>query len=256
VPFNVDTTPPAVTSITLSQPSGYVAQGAPLTATVVCTDPTSHAVFSGIGQCGSQGSPQAFVGNQQTVTTTAISLSTSTLGTNTFTAIAKDVAGNSSPTASVTYQVVGTDNLAVLMLGNLVVKTGGTITYDIIVANGGPNASSLTKVTDSLPAGTSFVSAGYAIDSVTVSGGQITKWSITPPTMSCGNSPGSWQGSCSIGNLPAWTGKNPVAAVVQITVKVTAGAGTTIKNNAAVSSVNSNSDVKYNTSAWATLVTK
>jgi len=256
VPFNVDTTPPAVTSITLSQPSGYVAQGAPLTATVVCTDPTSHTVFSGIGQCGSQGSPQAFVGNQQTVSTTPISLSTSTLGTNTFTAIAQDVAGNSS-TASVTYQVVGTDDLAVLMLGNLTVKTGGTITYDIIVANGGPNASSLTKVTDSLPAGTTFVSAGYAIDSVTVSGGQITRWSITPPTMSCGNSPANtWQGSCSIGTLPAWTSKNPVAAVVQITVKVTASAGAVIKNNAAVSSVNSDSDVKYTTSAWSTLVTK
>jgi uncharacterized repeat protein (TIGR01451 family) len=256
VPFNVDTTPPAVTSITLSQPSGYVDQGAPLTATVVCTDPTSHTVFSGIGQCGSQGSPQAFVGNQQTVSTTPISLSTSTLGINTFTAIAQDVAGNSS-TASVTYQVVGTDDLAVLMLGNLTVKTGGTITYDIIVANGGPNASSLTKVTDSLPAGTTFVSAGYAIDSVTVSGGQITRWSITPPTMSCGNSPANtWQGSCSIGTLPAWTGKNPVAAIVQITVKVTAGAGTIIKNNAAVSSVNADSDVKYTTSPWATLVTK
>jgi len=50
--------------------------------------------------------------------------------------------------------------------------------------------------------------------------------------------------------------KNPVAAIVQITVKVTAGAGTIIKNNAAVSSVNADSDVKYTTSPWATLVTK
>ena len=252
-PFSVDTTAPTVT-VTLNPPSGYIAQNAPLTASVACSDPSSATVsglFSGLSQCGSQSAPQMFSG-QQTETLSPIPLSTSTLGTNTFTAIAKDVAGNTT-TATVSYQVVGTDNLAIAMIGNLLVKTGTNLTYDIFVVNGGPNAAALTTITDVLPAGTSLVSSGYAIDSCSFSKGQPPSCSIMHPTNSCGNVA---PGSCSIGTLPAWTSKNPVGAVVQITVNVTAKANTTIKNTAAVSSANSNSDTLYTTSSWYTGVTK
>jgi uncharacterized repeat protein (TIGR01451 family) len=252
-PFSVDTTAPTVT-VTLNPPSGYIAQNAPLTAVVMCSDPSSATVsslFSGLSECGSQSAPQMFSG-QQTETLSPIPLSTSTLGTNSFTAIAKDVAGNTS-TATVSYQVVGTDNVAIAMIGNLLVKTGTNLKYDIFVVNGGPNAAALTTITDVLPAGTSLVSSGYAIDSCSFSKGQPPSCSIMRPTNSCGNVA---PGSCSIGTLPAWTSKNPVGAVVQITVNVTAKANTTIKNTAAVSSANSNSDTLYTTSSWYTGVTK
>jgi len=251
-PFSVDLTLPTVTSMTLNPPGGYIAQNASLTATVVCTDPATIAptFFSGMAQCGSQSSPQGFSG-QQTVTTTAIPLSTSTLGTNTFTAIAKDVAGNSS-TASVTYQVVGADSLAIGMLANLAVETGKNLTYTIFVVNGGPNAADLVTVTDSLPAGASFVSSGYAIDSCTFTSGQQPKCSISAPTNSCG----SVAGVCSIGTLPAFSKSTPIGAVVQITVNVTASAKTVITNTAAVSGANSNTDTKYTTAKWSTAVTK
>jgi uncharacterized repeat protein (TIGR01451 family) len=251
-PFSVDLTLPTVTSITLNPPGGYIAQNASVTATVVCTDPATltPTFFSGMAQCGSQSSPQGFSG-QQTVTTTAIPLSTSTLGTNTFTAIAKDVAGNSS-TASVTYQVVGADSLAIGMLGNLAVETGKNMTYTIFVVNGGPNAADLVTVTDTLPAGASFVSSGYAIDSCSFTSGQQSKCSISAPTNSCG----SVAGVCSIGTLPAFSKSTPIGAIVQITVNVTASAKTVITNTAAVSGANSNTDTKYTTAKWSTAVTK
>jgi len=250
-PFNVDMTPPTV-SITLNPPGGYIAQNASLTASVTCTDPSSPTVpglFSGIAQCGSQSAPQLF-GGEQTVGPIPISLSTSTPGTYTFTAIAKDVAGNSS-TASVTYQVVGPDDLAIAMIGNLLVKTGTDLTYVIFVVNGGPNAADLVTVTDTLPAGASLVSSGYAINSCTFSNGQ-PQCSISPPTNSCGNVPGI----CSIGTLPAFAHNNPIGAIVQIKVSVTANPNTIITNTAVVSGANSNSDLKYTTAKWETLVTK
>ena len=252
-PFSVDSTAPTVAAITLNPPGGYIAQNAPLAASVTCTDPSSPTVpglFSGMAQCGSQGSPQQFTG-QQTVTTTPISLSTSALGAQTFTAIAKDVAGNSSSPTAVTYQVVGPDNLAIGMLGNFRVKTGTNMTYTIFVVNSGPNTANLVTVTDTLPAGTAFVSSGYAIESCTISWG-LPHCSITPPTNSCG----SVIGSCAIGNLPVWNSKNAIGAVIQITVKVTANPNTTIKDTAMVSGANFNNDLKFTKANWQTSVTK
>jgi uncharacterized repeat protein (TIGR01451 family) len=251
VPFNVDTTKPSVTSITLNSPGGYYAQNSTTAAaTVTCTDPSSPTVanfFSGIAACGLQ----TFSGNQQTVTTTPISLNTSTIGTQTFTASATDVAGNSSATSSVTYQVVGGADLATAMIGNLLVKTGTNMTYYIAVANNGPSTADLVTVADTLPAGTTFVSSGYAIESCSLSGSQPI-CSITSPTTSCG----SVAGSCSIPTLTAWTKQNPTGALVQITVNVTAKANTTITDTAVVSEANSDPNSKNNTTKWATLVTK
>ncbi len=250
VPFNIDTTKPRVTSITLNSPGGYYAQNSTATATVACTDPSSLSVanfFSGIATCASQ----AFSGNQQTVTTTPIPLNTSTIGTQTFTASASDVAGNSSPTSSVTYQVVGSADLATAMIGNLLVKSGTNMTYYIAVVNNGPNTADLVTLADTLPSGTTYVSAGYAIESCSFVGSQPI-CSITPPTTSCG----SVAGSCSIPTLAAWTKKNPTGVLVQITVNVTAKANTTITDSAVVSEANSDPNLKNNATKWTTLVTK
>lgn len=254
VTFNIDTTTPSVTSITLNPPGGYYAQNSSMTALVTCTDPSSPTVanfFSGIATCGAQGSPQSFGGNQQVVVTTPIPLDTSTVGTHTFTASATNVAGNSAAASSVTYQVVGSADLAIGMVSNLLVKTGNNMTYYIAVANSGPSTADLVTVTDTLPPGTSFVSAGYAVESCNLAGGKPL-CSITPPTNSCG----SVAGSCSIGALAAWTGRNPTGAVVQITVNVNAKANSTITNTAVVSEANSDPKSQNNTAKWGTLVTK
>ncbi|HUO24454.1 MAG TPA: hypothetical protein VMU61_02235 [Candidatus Aquilonibacter sp.] len=250
VPFNIDTTKPNTPSISLSSPGGFYAQSSALTAMVTCTDPSSPTVpnfFSGIAVCG----PQNFGGNQQTVVTTPIPLDTSTVGTHTFMASATDAAGNSSGPASITYQVVGSADLGVIMLANLKVETGTSLTYYLTVWNNGPSTADEVTITDTLPSGTTFVSSGYAIESCSFGGGNPS-CSITPPKNSCGGA----AGSCSIGALAAWTPKNPTAAVVQITVNVTAKPNTTITNSAVVSEANSDPKLQNNTAKWPTLVTK
>jgi uncharacterized repeat protein (TIGR01451 family) len=250
VPFNIDTTKPAVSSITLNAPGGYYAQNSALSATVSCNDPSSLTVtnfFSGIASCG----PQTFSGNHQSVTTSAISLSTATVGSKTFSATAVDVAGNSSSATTVTYQVVGSVDVAAAMIGNLLVKTGTNMTYYISVANKGPNTANVVTLTDTLPAGTTFVSSGYAIESCNFSG-SIPVCSVTAPTRSCG----SVAGSCSIGNLAPWTLKNPSGAFVVITVHVNALPNATLTDVAVASEANADSNSTNNTAKWSTLVTK
>jgi uncharacterized repeat protein (TIGR01451 family) len=253
VPFNIDLTSPTVTSIALNQSGGYYAQNSVLTASVTCTDPSSPTVqnfFSGIAQCGAQTTPQAFTGNLQTVSTSPVTLNTSSVGTQTFTAIAQDVAGNSS-TTSVSYQVVGAANLGITLLGDLVVETGKSMTYYIAVANAGPSTAEQVNVADKLPVGTTFVSSGYAIESCTFSG-NTPSCSITAPKNSCGNV----AGSCSIPALAAWTSKNPTGALIAVTVNVTAKANTLLTDIATVSEANADPNAKNNTASWVTDVVK
>jgi uncharacterized repeat protein (TIGR01451 family) len=250
VPFNIDLTKPEVTSITLSPSAAYYPQNSSLSATVSCTDPTSSNVFSGIATCGTQGSPQTF-GGQQNVTTTPITLNTSTVGTQTFTAVASDVAGNVSSPSSVTYQVVGSAGLAIAMVGDLLVPTNTNMTYYIAVANTGPSTADEVSLADTIPAGTTFVSSGYAPESCALILG-IPICSITPPVNSCGSVPGV----CNIGALSAWTSKSTTGVVVQITVSVNAKVNTTLTDTATVTEVNTNPNSKHDTVKWETLVVK
>ncbi len=250
VQFNVDLTAPQVTSITLNPAGGYYAQNSTLTATVSCTDPTSSNIFSGIATCGALGSPQVFSG-QQSVTTSPITLNTSAVGTQTFTAVASDVAGNASRTSSVTYQVVGSAGLDVAMVGDLVVPTGTNMTYYIAVANTGPSIADEVTLSNPIPAGTTFVSAGFASESCAIILG-LPICTVTPPTTSCG----SVAGTCNLGTLPIWSPKTPTGVVVQITVNVNAKVNATVSDSATVSEVNSNPNSKYSTVKWQTLVIK
>jgi uncharacterized repeat protein (TIGR01451 family) len=250
VPFNIDTTAPNAPSITLTPAGGYYAQNSSATATVTCTDPSSANItnfFSGIAKCAGQ----TVGGNPQSVTVTAIPINTSTIGSKAFTAAAVDVAGNTSATATVNYQVVGTANVAAAMLGNLLVKTGTNMTYYISVVNLGPNTANGVTLADTLPAGTTFVSSGYAVESCNLSS-STPSCSITAPKNSCG----SVAGSCALGNLAAWTSNNPAGALVAITVHVNAPANTTLTDTAAVSQVNVDSNPKNNSTKWSTLVTR
>jgi uncharacterized repeat protein (TIGR01451 family) len=136
------------------------------------------------------------------------------------------------------------------MLGNLVVKTGKNMTYYIAVINSGPNTADLVTITDTIPAGTTFVSSGYALESCNLSGGRPV-CSITSPTNSCGGV----AGNCNVGALTAWTNKNPIGALVQITVNVNAKANTTITDTSIVGEANSDPNPR-NSATWKTWVVK
>lgn len=93
------------------------------------------------------------------------------------------------------------------------VPPGGSITYDIVVFNNGPNDATGVTLTDTLPAGTTFLSL------VTDPG-----WSCTTPPVGSGGTV-----DCSLASL-AFEG----AAAITLTVAVDAGLtpGTVIENTA------------------------
>jgi uncharacterized repeat protein (TIGR01451 family) len=248
-PFGVDTMAPTVSTPVLNPPGGFYAVGTPVTASFTCTDPLKNNFASGIASCGPNSG-----GGLTPVNVTNAPVLTSSLGSFNFTANATDVAGNSASPSSVPYQVVGGADLSIGIIGNLLVKTGQTITYLIGVANAGPSPAFEVVVKDAIPAGTTFVSSGYAIDSCSFGSGPPS-CTIVPPTNSCG----STSGSCTIaGSLPIWTKKNPIGILIQLTVRVTASANTTIKNTASVSgATNADPNLKNNTTVtWPTAVTR
>lgn len=248
VPFNVDLTKPTISAITLNPPGGYYAPNAPVTASMTCTDPVSNGVASGIQSCGGTSTTLTNGTGPGSFTVTA-PVNTSAIGPYMFNfpAGATDVAGNSSGSPTpVPYQVVGKADLGIGMLASPVVKNGQNLTYFILVTNAGPSTAYEVVVNDTLPANTSFVSAGYSLCTT-------LRCLISPPTISCQ----STSGSCTIGTLPVWTPKNPVVAEVQITVKVNANPNTTIKNTATVGGVaNDDPNSKNNTATWQTFVTR
>jgi Legume lectin domain len=146
-PFNVDTTPPTVNSVTLSAPkdvtNGVYSVNQSATATVVCSDPLSNHVMSGIAQCGSDVAPQTFTGNQASQTALNVPVPTSTAGQHTFHGLAKDAAGNTSQLFNVNYCV-----------GYLVVPSSGNVVgfFQPPVDNPGPgNVVNVVKSGQAVP---------------------------------------------------------------------------------------------------------
>jgi uncharacterized repeat protein (TIGR01451 family) len=207
-PINVDTVAPVVTGPTLPPGSTTFPVGQKVLATFRCQD-----ALSGIVQCGA--STYAPGATQDTGNLTAY-IDTSKTGPQTFTVNAVDAAGNTS-SGSVRYTVGGAPaNLVIVKLAPLLAKQGSTFSYAITVGNLSLQAASAVSITDTLPAGVSFVSA---------SAGQLA------------NSPKcSFAGSTVTCTTPSLTLITPVA--VQITVKAVGAVGLKVTNVANVSSAN------------------
>jgi uncharacterized repeat protein (TIGR01451 family) len=206
-PINIDTAPPVVTGITLSPSGGSYSTGQTVTATYRCTDS-----LSGIVQCGSKTYSPGQTNDTGNIITT---LDTSKSGSQTFTVIAVDAAGNQS-SQSVTYTVGGSPvNLAILKLAPLTAKQGSNFAYSLTVGNLSLQTATSVVITDVLPSGVSFVSASGK------GGGKV----------SCGSAGGTV--TCT---TPSLTLVTPVEVV--ITVQATASVGAKISNTARVSSAN------------------
>jgi uncharacterized repeat protein (TIGR01451 family) len=126
-------------------------------------------------------------------------------------------------------------DLAVAKSGPASVAPGEAVTYSVTVRNNGPGTSFGPSLTDTLPAGTTFVSA-------TQTGG---------PTFTC-TTPAPGQGgavTCSNDRLA-----DGASATFNITVN-TAGASGTIRNTATVSSSSSDGDTSNNTATADTTIT-
>jgi uncharacterized repeat protein (TIGR01451 family) len=112
------------------------------------------------------------------------------------------------------------------------VNQGSNLTYSIAVLNLGPSVADNVVVTDTLPAGTSFVSAGYGIVSCTFGGCS----DLSGPGTAC---TGGATVTCTIPSVGLLL-KGFTGALVKITVKVNSAtaAGTVLTDTATGKAVN------------------
>jgi uncharacterized repeat protein (TIGR01451 family) len=247
-PFNVDLTPPTVSGLTLNPApvNGTYVLNQPVTASLICTDPVSNGVASGIAMCG-PGSTN--FGGQNPVTVTNTTVPTSALGTFSFGAT--DVAGNA--VTAFTYAVVNPSaDLEVIKLGPLLAATNTNVTYVIGAWDNGPGSASSVVVSDALPSGETLVSASWALVTCSWSGCK------EPPPGSASCTLSNNTATCNVGTLPAiQKGATSFTGVgIKLVAKVTAKAGTTIKNTATVTGANPDPNLGNNSFTWPTLVTK
>jgi uncharacterized repeat protein (TIGR01451 family) len=107
--------------------------------------------------------------------------------------------------------------------------TGGQITYSLVVVNGGLDTAQSVVLTDQLPAGTTFVSAAPGSPTCTVASGQLT---------------------CALGTMA-----NGAQQTVTLVVAVGPGlAGTTIADNAQVTSTTADANAANNSATVSTPV--
>jgi uncharacterized repeat protein (TIGR01451 family) len=248
IPVNIDTVTPTVSAITLS-PAPSTNGGVPqtyalnqqVTATYSCSD-----VGSGIVTCGTSTYAPGTTLKTATITTP---VDTSTPGSKTFVVNVKDAAGNHT-TAVASYQVVApTVNLNVLKVAPLIVHHNGVFTYNIVAENLTGGSASNVVITDPLPAGTAYISATPQIFSCSLKGCTTTAagthCSVANNTV-----------TCSANTLPSWGPIHISVFTVQLVVRATALAGTSISNTASVSSANPDSHPGDNHSTAKTSVIK
>ena len=128
---------------------------------------------------------------------------------------------------SVDTDVTASADVSVVKTGPAAVASGGTVTYTLEVANAGPSAAQDVVLTDTLPGGVTFVSAG----------GDLSCTNAGDVTVSCGPI-----------TLPA-------GGSATVTVVVTAPVGeATLVNDAEVQTSTDDPDLANNTSSATTLV--
>ncbi len=176
-------------------------------------------------------------------------IDTTATGSHSFSATVLDSAMDTA-TSTVTYNVVGPTDLAILNLAASKAPVNSTLTYAIGVGDlGGATAVGVT-VTDTFPAGLTPQSGSGNNISCAVVNRRLT---CTTTSFSCSVS--GQTVTCPLGPIAplSWSSLN--GATLQIKAKVTAAAGTTLKDTATVSSSNTDSKLSNNSSTASTLVT-
>jgi len=212
-----DTLPAGTTFVSEMQTSGPTftcTTGATISCSIASMAPSAVAVFSVVVQT----SPA--IPNNTTLSNTASVVSTTPDNT----------AGNNSSTVNTT--ISASADVAVVKTAPAAAVAGSNVTYTITVTNNGPSNASSVTLTDTLPAGTTFVSENQS------SGPAFT--CTTGATI-----------SCSIATLNAGA-----TAVFSVTVNFSGALpnGTTVTNTATVSSTTADSNPGNNSSSAPTLV--
>jgi uncharacterized repeat protein (TIGR01451 family) len=249
VPVNVDTVKPVVKSgPTFSVPPSTIF-GIPnafhlnqaVNVSYRCTD-----VGAGVATCGKR-----TYSSPGTVDTGVLTyaLDTSSTGAKTLTIPVKDAAGNTGTTVTFAYNVVSTGpaDLAIATTGSSTVQSGSEMTYDSLVLNLGPNPASNIVITNVIPAGTTFVSAGPESLWCGLSGGCATQASnactVSGRTV-----------TCKVGSLDPLSSTSVTGIGVQVVVRVTATKGTQLVDKTTVTSPNPDPSSGNNTATVKTKV--
>jgi uncharacterized repeat protein (TIGR01451 family) len=248
-PFSVptDLAAPTITG-TFSVSGTTFTVGQTVTLKYNCTD-----MGSGLANCGGQtvptACPAAPAAGSLSFTTTAVAIDTSVgaAGPHTINTSAADCAGNLKP-LSLNYNVVfGSADLLVATIVSPSVKTGSNLTYAIAVLNLGPSVADNVKITTTVPAGTTFVSA--ASGTVTCSLLGCADLASGTPCAVSGTTV-----TCSVPTVKAITSIS--GFLVKLVVNVTAAANSTIKDTTTVIGANPDPHTGNNTFTASTKVTK
>jgi uncharacterized repeat protein (TIGR01451 family) len=173
---------------------------------------------------------------------------TATLGLHTFKATVVD-SGTDTVSQTVTYNVVGSTDLAILNSAPPTVGTGKKLTYVIGVGDLGSATAVNVSVNDVLPAGMNFSSASGTNVACSIVN---KKLSCSTTSIPCTFSAGAV--SCNVGTVMPLSLYSLNGAVIQITAVVTAPSGTVLKNTATVSASNADTKLSNNSSTATTTV--
>jgi uncharacterized repeat protein (TIGR01451 family) len=277
VAYNVLSEAPTA-SISLPTGGQDFAQGSTQTATFTCNAANNTLVSVGGQPAGAvgpyltvssctlydaygTGSPASYPGTTPPTNTTtgtnsttnAVTIDTSTLGPHTLTATVVDSATNTVSSSTVSYTVVAATDVAIANLAAPTASTGSKLTYEIGVGDLGPANAVNVVVTDTLAAGTTFVSASGSNQGCEVVNKKLSCYSNVVPCVLNANG----AVSCNVGTLMPLSLSDINGALITVTVSVTA-TGTT-KNPAILNNVATVGESNANTkpsNASATATTK
>jgi uncharacterized repeat protein (TIGR01451 family) len=238
-------------SITAPVNGGIYQQNSSTSANYTCTAVNNSNINGGAagpyltvppGSCNATDTPGGSVAN-------GAQFDTGKTGLHTFTATVEDSATNTN-SSTVTYNVVGATDVAILKLAPRRIRTGSKLTYLIGVGDLGNVNAVNVSVNDPLPPGTIVLSASGTNFGCSIVNGKFT-CSTTP--VPCAFAGGTV--SCNVGTIMPFSFFFLNGAVMQVTVQVTAPAGTVLTNTATVSESNADTNPSNNTSTASTTVT-
>lgn len=217
------------------------ATAANYTCTTVNNTPNATGPYLTQSSCSAMDTPGGSVAQ-------GAQFDTATLGTHTFTATVVD-SGLDTVTSTVTYNVVGSTDLAIANLGPSSTSTGKKVTYVIGVGDLGGATAVNTMVNDLLPAGETFNSAsGTNVACSFVN----KKFTCTTTPVPCSFSGGTV--SCNVGTVMPLSFSSLNGALISITATVTAPRGTVLTDTATVSASNLDTKPSNNSATVNTAV--
>jgi len=159
--------------------------------------------------------------------------------------------GSDTASKTLTYNVVGPTDVAILKVGPSKAPVNSKVTYIIGVGDIGSQPAVDVSVTDVLPAGTTFSSVSAKKVSCSIVNRSLTCSTTTIPCTT-----GSTV-SCAVGTLQPLSLSSLNGATIQLTVQLgpSLTAGKTVKNTATVSATNTDAHTGNNSSTASTLLT-